>query len=221
MSKKFELTTDTKIFDGKKLFRIRALIEFGDVKKGDLGGFVETDTNLSQNGNAWVYGDAQVYGNARVWGNAQVCGNAWVYGNAQVYGNARVWGNAQVCGNAWVYGNAWVCGNAQVYGNARVYGDAQVYGNARVWGNAQVCGNAWVYGNAQVSPINIISLPYNVTITDTHIKIGCAYRSTSEWESLSIDDVIDIYGKNAKTFFENYRDSILSMAKLHQVNYKM
>ena len=111
--KKFELTAEfvTNVF-GKKLFRIKALVAFGDVAKGELGGFIEKEGNLSNDGNAWVSGDA------------------WVYGDAQVYGNAWVSGNAQVSGNVRVYGNAQVSGNARVYGNARVSGDAQVSGNA-------------------------------------------------------------------------------------------
>nr|DAL42190.1 MAG TPA_asm: Putative transferase, nesg, ydcK, Structural Genomics.38A [Caudoviricetes sp.] len=118
--KKFELTAESKInIFGKKLFRIKALISFGDVEEGETGGWIEKEENLEQSsGNAWVYGNAEVYG------------NAWVYGNAEVYGNARV------------YGNAWVSGNAEVYGNARVYGNAWVSGNARVSGNAEVSGNA-------------------------------------------------------------------------------
>lgn len=99
--KKFELTSEfiTNIF-GTKLFRIKALIEFGNVKAGELGGFVEKEENLNHEGNAWVYGNAEVYGNARVYGNASV------YGDARVYGNASVYGNARVCGDARVYGNA-------------------------------------------------------------------------------------------------------------------
>lgn len=31
MSKKFELTTNTKMFLGKKLFQIKALVSFGNV----------------------------------------------------------------------------------------------------------------------------------------------------------------------------------------------
>lgn len=75
--KKFELTTEfiTNAF-GKKIFRIKALVEFGDVKAGELGGYVEKEENVSQDGNAWVSGDARVYGDARV------SGNAWVYGDA-------------------------------------------------------------------------------------------------------------------------------------------
>ena len=89
--KKFELTSEfiTNVF-GTKLFRIKALIEFGNVKAGELGGYVEKEENLDQGGNAWVCGNAEVYGNAKV------CGNAWVYGDARVCGNARVYGDAGV-----------------------------------------------------------------------------------------------------------------------------
>lgn len=69
--KKFELTTESITnAAGKKLFRIKALVEFGDVKAGELGGYVEKEGNVSQDGNAWVYG------------NARVCGDAWVSGDA-------------------------------------------------------------------------------------------------------------------------------------------
>ena len=63
--KKFELTSEfiTNVF-GVKLFRIRALVEFGNVSKGELGGYVEKEGNLDHNGNAWVSGNAEVSGNA-------------------------------------------------------------------------------------------------------------------------------------------------------------
>jgi len=85
--KKYELTGEfIEHWSGKKLYRIRALVSFGVVVAGQLGGFVESEKNLDQSlsGNAWVYGNAWVSGNARVYGNA------WVYGNARVYGDARV-----------------------------------------------------------------------------------------------------------------------------------
>ena len=74
--KKFELTTESITFLGRTLFRIKALISFGNVKAGELGGYIEKEGNLSHEGNAWVCGDAWVYDNARVCGNAWVCGNA-------------------------------------------------------------------------------------------------------------------------------------------------
>ena len=88
--KKYELTTESKDYFGHKLFRIRALISFKFVAKGELGGFVESEKNVSHSGNAWVSGDARVYGNAQVSGNAQVYGDAQVSGNTQVYGDAKI-----------------------------------------------------------------------------------------------------------------------------------
>jgi hypothetical protein len=118
---KFELTSETKLMpDGTKLYRIRALMDLEFCKKGEVGGWIESEKNLDISGDAWVFG------------NAQVSGNACVYGNAWVYGNARVYGNAQVFGNAWVSGNARVYGDARVFGNACVYGDARVYGKIRL-----------------------------------------------------------------------------------------
>ena len=136
--KKYELTEETFTVFGKTLYRIRAVRDFGSVKTGEFGGYIEKEENLSHFGNAWISGDAWVYGDARV------SGNAWIYGDARVSGNARVFGNA------WVSGDARVSGNARVFGNAWVSGDARVSGNAWVYGDARVSGNAWVYGNAEV-----------------------------------------------------------------------
>ena len=98
--KKYELTSAfvTNAL-GKKLFRIRALVSFSSISKGDIGGYIEKEENLSHDGNAWVSGDAWVCGNARVSGNALVCGDARVCGNARVSGNAEVSGDARVSGD--------------------------------------------------------------------------------------------------------------------------
>src|SRR5260363_204759 len=101
MSKKYELLKEDCIeYDGKTLYRIRALGDFEYVETGQLGGYIEKEENLSHEGKAWV------------------SGNAWVSGDARVSGNARVLSNARVFGTAWVLGNAGISGNAQVSGNA-------------------------------------------------------------------------------------------------------
>jgi carbonic anhydrase/acetyltransferase-like protein (isoleucine patch superfamily) len=175
---KYELTNTTKDQFDITLYQIKALKDFGGVKTGDLGGWVASEKNLSQEGNCWVYGNAGVYGdagvhgnagvygNAEVYGDAKVSGNAVVYGNAEVYGDAKVYGNAKVFGNAGVSGNAGVYGNAEVYGNAKVSGNAGVYGNAKVYGNAEVSGNAKVYGNAEVKRGKYIKTPTSITRSD-------------------------------------------------------
>ena len=76
--KKYELTEETVTVYGKTLYRIRAVRDFGSVKTGEFGGYIEKEENLSHfgdarvSGNAWIYGDARVFGNARVYGNAEV-----------------------------------------------------------------------------------------------------------------------------------------------------
>lgn len=85
MNKKFEFTGETKAILGNTLHRIRALISFGEVGAGELGGWIEKEENLDASGNAWVYGNAWVFGDACVSGNARVYGDARVDGDARVY----------------------------------------------------------------------------------------------------------------------------------------
>lgn len=110
--KKYELQpTDLTTLNDKPLFQVVALRDFGSVLKGDKGGYVESEANLSHDGDCWVSGSARVHGNAQVSGDARVFGSAWVCGDA------RVCGDAWVSGSAWVSGDAWVC-DAYVYGAA-------------------------------------------------------------------------------------------------------
>jgi carbonic anhydrase/acetyltransferase-like protein (isoleucine patch superfamily) len=113
---KYELVyNDTITVKSHKLYRIRALRRvranceeltnagFGDfVEAGDLGGYIESENNLSQYGTAWVYGNCSlltdpnrrrcpiVYGNARIVGNAYIVGHVEVGGNALIKDKCRV-----------------------------------------------------------------------------------------------------------------------------------
>ena len=138
--KKYELTDEIIEVEGKKLYRIRALVDIPkhDVKIGDLGGFVENEKNLSHRGNAWVTDNARVSKNALVTDDARVSKNALVTDNVRVTGNARVGGNAIVTDDAVAGGNAIVTGDAMVGGNALVTDNAWVSKNVRVTGNARV-----------------------------------------------------------------------------------
>ena len=97
---KYKLTKNKKTIKEITLYQIEALKDFLNVKKGDLGGWIEKESNLSQQGDCWVSGDARVYGRAMVCDNAQVSGDAWVYGRARVSGDVWVSGRARVCDNA-------------------------------------------------------------------------------------------------------------------------
>ena len=151
MEKKYEFVDETKtVFGGTVLHRIKALRSFGDVKAGDLGGFIEKEKNLSHVGDCWIYDNAEVYGKAYVYDNALIRNDAKICGSANVFGNAHVYDNAIILDNAYIYDDANVFGNSHVYDNSCIFGDAYVYGDANVCGNAKAFGNSHVYGNAKV-----------------------------------------------------------------------
>ena len=141
MDKKYELIPSDK----EGLYRIKALKDFSYVKKGDIGGYVESECNLSQYGDCWICDDAIVMGKAKV------CDNARVYDNAQVWGNARVEYNAQICDDAVVMGNAQIYDNVVIKGNAKVCDNAEIEGNARIGGNTVIQGNARIWDDAIIS----------------------------------------------------------------------
>lgn len=177
MEKKYELTDETKVFYFRTLHRIVAVRDFGNVRKGYKGGWIEHDGNLSHEGDCWVYDDAVVFGNASL------------YDNARVYNNVRVYGNARVYENACIYNRAGVCVNAQVYGNVRVYGCANVHGNAIVCGEANVHGNVELCHTAYVSTDGDYIVFKNWwssgryftwTRSNNKWKVGCFYGSGDE-----------------------------------------
>lgn len=162
MEKKYELTDETTWIYGNKLtYRIRALRDFGDVKAGDLGGFVEHERNLSHNGNCWVRGLSAVYDDAVVCDNAIIDVASQVSKNAKVFGNSQVTNGAKVSDNARIYDNACVSGtviyeNAQIYGNAKACCGASIYGNKKIYDKVRVCGYVNVYGDFELSGLAMI-----------------------------------------------------------------
>lgn len=145
---KYTLRKDlTSLIGVKTLFRIQR------ISNKELGGYIESEANLSQEGTSWVFENAVVFGNAKVYGNA------------------------------WVSGDAWVSENAQVYEEARVYGNAQVSGNARVSGETDVADEDRLQASSQY--INVSLRPYNITITQQSIVIGCKRISRFSKEKFS------------------------------------
>lgn len=115
--KKYRLIDD--VYDGVSnfgsLYRVEALIDFADVKAGDIGGFVASEDNLSHEGNAWVYDDAMVLDEAFVKDNARVRQNAVVLDGAIIAENAVVSGWARIGEHALILENAVVTGDARLF----------------------------------------------------------------------------------------------------------
>ena len=144
MDKKYILTEETKTICGKfmphTLHRIRAVKDFGNVKKGDLGGWIESEENLSQEGNCWVYDNAIVCYRANVSENAVIRFSACVFGEAKIRGNAKVRKGATVTGQAIVRGESVLSEYAHVGGNAVIDGSSFICGHAKILGDAYVTG---------------------------------------------------------------------------------
>ena len=105
------------------------------LEKGELGGWIEKKSNLSQSGECWVHP------------NGIVCGDASVTGDAQVKGG-EMGERALLRDSSVLDGDAVLKGNCTVFGASRVEGESEVSGNANVRGI--VVGKSKVSGNAKV-----------------------------------------------------------------------
>ena len=120
--KKFEILSENKKnWNDITLYQIKATTNFItnsgiEVNAGQLGGWVEKEESLSQEGKAWVFE------------------NAKIYGEAKISDNAEIWGEAKICGNAKIFDNAEICGNAKIASNAKIFGNAKVYDNVEIYG---------------------------------------------------------------------------------------
>jgi carbonic anhydrase/acetyltransferase-like protein (isoleucine patch superfamily) len=137
--KKYKLNLNAPvILNGVKLFHIIALKDFGTVKKGEWGGLVQSEDNLSHDGDCWIHSGAKVYGKAYISCDAQIYDSAEIFDTAHVSEKAIVCSKTKVYGDSHISGNSYISGCSQVYGQALVYGDAIVNGYAEVFGAARV-----------------------------------------------------------------------------------
>ncbi|WNO29945.1 hypothetical protein [Bacillus phage SDFMU_Pbc] len=165
--------------NGSTLYRIEAVRDFSNVFRGDLGGYIQHEGNLSHAGDCWVYDNARVYDDAQVLGNARVHGNVRVRDAAVVDENAIVHDNAKILGYAVVTGSAHVSRNAVVSGSANVRDFSTVRGSARIQGKAKIEDHAIISGDAEVRGDASIRLSARVFGNAT-IEDGASLRRTSD-----------------------------------------
>ena len=130
--KKYVLTDETIEYRGHKLYRIKAIKSFSGVRKGSLGGWVESEDNLSQEGDCWIFNEAKVFRNAKVSGNVKVSENACIYGNAVIFGYVVISGHAEVYGNVHIYGNVSISEYVKIFGSLSINGHACFRGDANI-----------------------------------------------------------------------------------------
>jgi hypothetical protein len=120
--KKYELINPIK--NGTTtLWRLKAIRSFGDVKKGQLGGHVENDYNLSHNGSCWLYNGAWCFDQAKIEGDARVLIGSYINNDARLYGSAtvkggRIYDYCQIGGAVIVEGT--LMGEVNLFGNEHI-----------------------------------------------------------------------------------------------------
>ena len=167
--KKYKLTNKTKEVDHAILHQIEALRDFGDVRKGDKGGWVNSEFNLSQDGECWLYGDAiarehaSVKDDAKLYDNAVIRGMARARGCAKAKGNAVIGGfsvirdwslvteNGKTCNNSILMGRSVVCGNAKIMDDTIIKGQCTISGNSCVVGRTVLRGHVSIGGTSYIN----------------------------------------------------------------------
>lgn len=127
---KYELIKDDFIFpygeDGPKLYRIKALKDFGDVKKGDLGGYVEGEHNLSRYGDCWIYDNSCVFDGSFVDDSAKVKEDSLVSSAAVLVGNSIVKGGSRVRSQAHIGDNVVIDNCVSIFHRAYIFGNSVI-----------------------------------------------------------------------------------------------
>lgn len=190
MSKKFELVKEKyiELKDGRKLYQIRALREIQNermivsIKKGELGGYVESEKNLSQEGNSWICQSARVYENALVKDGSLVGNKVIVRGNAAIEDDAYV--------RAMSIGKTIIEDNARIGGISTVgLEDPFVVFNHK---GTRICGNSAILGNTMIDRTDVKdSVIRDVHITACDVEKSIIYADYDLFmTSSSIQDVI-------------------------------
>lgn len=203
-NKKYELTNETIEYGIYTLHRIRALKDFDEVKAGELGGWVESQYNLSQDGDCWIYDDAKVFDGARVLGDAKVCDAAKIYGHAMIYDNAIV------------FGCATIRDSAMVRGRAAIWDSAIISGCAEVDSYAQICDNALVLRNADYIVVQGFGRVQRATTFfrlqdgDIGVSCGCFHGTVKQFR----DKVKETHGGT------KYAQEYLMIADLMELHFR-
>lgn len=144
-------------------------------ESGDLGGFVESENNLSQDGDCWIYDEASAVGQSVVKDNAMLRDEAFIQDNAIVSGEAIVQDSSSLYGNSCVKDNAVVHGRSSLSGRAIVKDDA-VAGNVVMKDDSIIDENAsadtvHVEGHGKITGTSMVMGSFDDNSYDCYITV--------------------------------------------------
>ena len=162
---KYELIEEeSNIYGYDKVYRVKALKDFGDVKIGELGGIVTDRWNLSQEGDCWIGEYVKLVGSStRVKDNAVIKGaitveQSEISGNVKIHGRGLIdksviTNNATIIVRKHLYigTDVHIGGSSIIEGNTCYLSDGvEISGLAHICANIDLRGNICIGGNAKI-----------------------------------------------------------------------
>ncbi len=149
------LEDDTIVREGRKLYRIQALRHVTEkVEARTLGGYIESEANLSDKGESWVFENACAYEEARVEDHARLCDQATLRGKARLRRTATMHDQAIAQDEAMIEGDILLLGHAVVRGRAKIKGCVRITDFVQVGDHARVEGEEsrglWITGTTMI-----------------------------------------------------------------------
>ena len=176
--------------------RIKALCNFGDVREGDIGGWIQNEFNLSDRGHCWLGPDSMALGKVRIKDGVQIHGEVIISGESELSGDAIVNGHLKLkdvyitdgvtidC-NGNIEGSEFV-GRAGVRGNVELYGIG-MSGRTEISGDISA-NNVKLYDNAILSD--------NVQVVSSTLRDECHIGGNSIVKSSELEGKVNIDGKS-------------------------
>ncbi len=166
---KYSMTKQTMEYEGRTLTRIVANRDFGRVREGTYGGFIQDTRNLSFRGNSWVAAQAMAFDEARISENGVLGDCAIARGKSLIAGDAFVGDYALIDQSVYVGGHAVVRKQSYLSGSCSVFGFAKIY-CSRLYSNSGLTLMPNVGGLARIGEDACLS--GRVTIKDNALVFG-------------------------------------------------
>ena len=225
-NRKYELTDITMRYEGRTLYRIRALKDFADVKKGKLGGWVQTEDNLSQEGYCWVYNNAKCMDNARMYDNStmfdrsEMHDNTIMYDYSRMYGNSAMYDYSRMLDYTTMYGNSEMhdyskmCDNSEMHEGSKMYNNSIISEHGEMWKNGVLDGDKNLYGKlvSKVDKFIDVINPRQGRIVTGVLKNGEILYNVGCQNEITKETFIDrIYSENGGIEENPHREEYLKI----------
>lgn len=186
--KKYVFTGNTKMEGSIELKQIKR------IKDGLIGGWIQDESNLSHEGDCFVYDNAMVFTEyvhvltdfiTSIEGDVKIMGNAKIRG-CKINGNVEISGDTYVCNSELsgdikikdkaIVGDSTIIGTVRIYDNAYVHGfikgNVKIFDNAKVYirCGASIIGNVSIFENAKVE--EYVEIEGNINIFGDSIVYG-------------------------------------------------